>query len=236
MKLGIMQPYFFPYIGYFSLIANTDRFVVFDPVQFIHHGWIERNRILKPSDGWQYIAVPLEKHHRNTIIQDIRINHATDWREKIVRQLDHYRKKAPYYRETMDVVRCAWDVETDSITYLNTNILRVVSRYLGISTPIEIFSEMDLTMGEVTAPDEWALQICLAIPGADAYLNPEGGLSFFDREKYLRSGIQIAFQKMNLPVYSQRRAEFESGLSIIDVMMYNSPEEIRKMLGDFELL
>ena len=74
MRLGIMQPYFFPYIGYMSLIKNTDLFILFDDVQFIRHGWIERNRILKPSGGWQYIAVPLEKHHRDTLIKEIRIN------------------------------------------------------------------------------------------------------------------------------------------------------------------
>ena len=97
MKLGIMQPYFFPYIGYFSLIKHTDDFILLDTVQFIRHGWIERNRILKPSDGWQYIMVPLKKHSRETLIKNIEINNEQQWKEKILAQLQHYKKQAPYF-------------------------------------------------------------------------------------------------------------------------------------------
>lgn len=74
MKLGIMQPYFLPYLGYISLIKNTDKFILFDTVQFIRHGWIERNRILKQTGGWQYIQIPLEKKQMSTVIKDVKIN------------------------------------------------------------------------------------------------------------------------------------------------------------------
>src|SRR4030042_3246951 len=83
MKIGIMQPYFFPYLGYFSLIKHTERFVLLDSVQFIKHGWVKRNRILKPGSGWQYILVPLVKHNRDTKIKDIRIKNTLDWRNTI---------------------------------------------------------------------------------------------------------------------------------------------------------
>ena len=98
MKLAIMQPYFMPYIGYISLIKNTDQFILFDTVQFIRHGWIERNRILKPNEGWQYIQVPLIKDNgRDTVIKNVRINNAENWKSKIIAQLQHYKKKAPNY-------------------------------------------------------------------------------------------------------------------------------------------
>jgi len=236
MKLGIMQPYFFPYIGYFSLIANTDRFILFDPVQFITHGWIERNRVLKPQEGWQYISVALQKHHQKTCIADIKINHKIDWRGRILRQIEHYKKRAPYYAEVVQVFQDAVNIETESITKLNEYALKTVCKYLSIETPIEIFSEMDLQIGEVSSADEWALEICRAVPEADSYLNPEGGLAFFDRDKYDQAGIHIDFQKMNLQEYSQRRKAFEPGLSIIDVMMFNPPAKIHEMLEDFELL
>ena len=93
MKIGIMQPYFFPYLGYISLIKHTDEFLLFDPVQFIRHGWIERNRILKPGAGWQYISVPLKKHEQTALIQDVQIDNSQNWREKILAQLGHYKKK-----------------------------------------------------------------------------------------------------------------------------------------------
>ena len=90
MKLGIMQPYFFPYVGYYSLIKNTDKFILFDTVQFIRHGWIERNRILKPNEGWQYIQVPLLKHNRDIFIKDLGIKNTELWREKLKAQLQNY--------------------------------------------------------------------------------------------------------------------------------------------------
>ena len=91
MKVAIMQPYFFPYLGYFGLINHTEKFILFDTVQFIRHGWIERNRILKPMEDWQYIAVPLKKHSQKTLIKDIEINNSIDWKNKIFAQLTHYK-------------------------------------------------------------------------------------------------------------------------------------------------
>jgi hypothetical protein len=236
MKIAIMQPYFVPYLGYFSLIKNTDKFILFDSVQFIRHGWIERNRILKPDLGWQYISVPLIKHKRETNINNILLNNSIDWKDKIFRQLEHYRKRAPFYKETIRVLENAFDIETDNITHLNANILRVICDYINIEIKLDIFSELNLILDQVNAPDEWALNICKALNDVSEYWNPEGGMSFFNPEKYENSGIKINFLKMNLPVYSQRRPEFEPGLSIIDVMMFNPPEKINEMLDKFELI
>lgn len=236
MKLGIMQPYFLPYLGYFSLLKQTDKFILFDTVQFIRHGWIERNRILKPEAGWQYIKVPLKKHVRDTIIKNIVINNDQDWRGLISRQLVHYKKRSPFYHETINVLNRALNIETDSIVKLNENILKEVCGYIGIDVNMHIFSEMNLVVEEAKAPDEWALNICKALGNADEYWNPQGGLEFFDRNKYQNGGIDIKFQKINLKRYSQKRKVFEPSLSIVDVMMFNEPEEINTMLDDYELL
>jgi len=236
MKLGIMQPYFVPFLGYLSLIKQTDRFILFDSVQFMRHGWIERNRILKPDAGWQYIQVPLKKHSRDTIIKNIEINREQDWRDKIFRQLTHYKKKSPFYNETINVLDRAFNIETDSIVNLNENILKVICEYIGIDADIRIFSEMNIDIKDANAPDEWALNICNALGDADEYWNPEGGIEFFDKRKYVNAGIDIKFLKMNLSRYPQRRHEFEAGLSIIDVLMFNDPEKINTMLDDYELL
>lgn len=235
MRLGIMQPYFFPYMGYISLIKHTDEFILFDTPQFIRHGWIERNRILKPGGGWQYIAVPLVKHGQKTPIQEIEINNATEWKEKLVAQLAHY-KKAPYYSQVIALLQEVLEPEYTDIVSLNKAALEKVCSYLGIDTPITVFSKMDLQIDEVYAPDEWALNICKAIDGADEYWNPPGGKDFFDVSKYEREGITIRFQKMNLREYRQGKNTFEEGLSIIDVMMYNSVQKINEMLDDFELM
>jgi hypothetical protein len=232
MRLGIMQPYFFPYLGYYSLIKHTDQWIVFDEVQYIRHGWIERNRILKPGEGWQYIGVPLQKHERETKIKNIRLRDE-DWRGKIFRQLEHYRK-APFYQQTMDVIEKCFQINTDNLTQLNAHILKTTCEYLDILFNYQIFSEMDLNIEPVHDAGEWALNISKAI-GATHYINPPGGVELFDKEKFNLAKIELRFLSIELQPYSQRRKTFEPGLSIIDVMMFNDKEKINKMLNDFKL-
>ena len=95
---------------------------------------------------------------------------------------------------------------------------------------------MNLIIDRVSAPDEWALNICKKLGNGITYINPQGGLNFFDKQKYASNNIQIFFQKMHLEPYNQRRNAFEAGLSIIDVMLFNSVEEINVMLDKFELI
>ncbi|WP_428077377.1 WbqC family protein [Candidatus Avelusimicrobium alvi] len=237
MKLGIMQPYFFPYLGYISLIKHTNQFILFDSVQFIKHGWIERNRILKQGGGWTYIAIPLEKHPRETLIKDIRIR-KEPWQEKLIAQLTFYKRRAPYYAQTIDVVKEAIALDTDSITLLNYNVLKTICKYLSIPFNCQIFSKMNLQIETPHAPDEWALNICKVINGTTEYWNPPGGISFFDRKKYECSQIKLVFQQVELLPYSQYglSPSFEAGLSIVDVMMFNSPQTICSMLDRFKLI
>ena len=228
-----MQPYFFPYLGYYSLIRHTDQWVVFDPVQFIRHGWIERNRILKPVKGWQYVAVPLQKSSRETEIRDMRIRNSEDWKGKMFRQLDHYRK-APYYKETIALIGEALATDTDSIVELDARILKMTCDYLSIPFDIRIFSQMGLPIEPVADAGEWALQISKAM-GATEYVNPPGGRGLFDPQKFREAGIKLSILSNNFPPYSQRRPVFESGLSIIDVLMFNDKEQTLKLIDTYEL-
>jgi len=236
MKLAIMQPYFFPYIGYFSLIKQVDKFILFDTVQFIRHGWIERNRILKPLDGWQYFQVPLQKHPREIRIKDTLINNELDWKRKILAQLQHYKKISPNFSSVMELLDNIFRQEYSDIASLNKAALQAVCGYLNIKTPIEIFSGMKLNIDPAHAPDEWALNICKAMVGVDEYWNPPGGITFFDRSKYEANKICLKFHQVDLVVYDQKRVTFEANLSIIDVMMFNSKEKINEMLDSYELL
>ena len=95
---------------------------------------------------------------------------------------------------------------------------------------------MEVIIDKPLKPDEWALNICKRIGADIVYVNPIGGMTFFDKDKYEREGVKLVFHKMNLTDYNQKRLPFEAGLSIIDVMMYNSPDEINKMLDKFELI
>lgn len=234
-KVAIMQPYFLPYIGYFSLIKHTDKFILFDTVQFIRHGWIERNRILKQDDGWIYIKVPLVKASRDTPIKAMHIDNSQDWQRKIKSQLQPYKKTAPYYNETIALIDEIFSQEYETITELNKSALEVICKYLGIQCDIEIFSEMNLAIQDANEPDEWALNICKELDGVEEYWNPPGGMEFFDRTKYEKAGINLKFQSLSLLPYDQKRGVFEAGLSIIDVIMFNSVEDINKMMDNYEL-
>lgn len=234
MKLAIMQPYFFPYLGYYSLIRKTDRLILLDTVQFIRHGWIERNRILKPSEGWQYVSVPISKHSLITPIDKVIINNCHDWKNKIIRQLEHYKKKAPFYNETIKMVESALDINTTSIVMLNANLLIKTCEHLGIQLNIDIYSEMNIIIEDVNCPDEWALNICKAL-NADEYVNLSGGYNIFNRSKFDQANISLKFIANNLSAYNQRRTTFESGLSIIDVLMFNDIDSTLMLIDDARL-
>ena len=230
-----MQPYFLPYLGYFSLIKNTDEWVVFDNVQYINRGWINRNRILSESkDGVAYITIPVIKQSREMLIMDTMIDDSQNWREKIFGQVNFYKKKAPYYLNSMQLIKKILDFDTDKISELNTNALKVICDYLELDFKYSVFSKNPMGIVSVSEPDEWALKISIA-NGANTYINPPGGKSFFNKNKYEKAGIELKFLNQKLNPYETLNQSFIPGLSILDVMMFNSPKSINKMLDDYEL-
>jgi hypothetical protein len=236
MKAAIMQPYFFPYLGYFSLIKHTDRFIILDSVQFIRQGWIDRNRILRPGVGWMYFRVPLTRKGHKTRIKDVQIDNRQDWKRKILAQLQVYRRIAPHYYEVQRLIKELFENDYESITSFNRDAAFAVCQYLNIQREFQIFSEMSLSIETPKAADEWALNICKSLGSVSEYWNPPGGESFYDKSKYETAGISLRFQKPILMPYKQRGNVFEAGLSILDVMMFNSSEEVNRMLDQYEFL
>ena len=229
MKLGIMQPYFFPYLGYFDLINSVDKWIVFDTVQYIRHGWMNRNRILHPKSGWQYIIVPLKKHSRGTAIKDIEVSVQTDWKRPILGQLTHYKKQAPFFEETICLLKDCLSNDETSLSRLNVSVLRKICARLGIQFDYSYFSEMDIELDPIGGPGDWALHISEAM-GVSGYVNPSGGVHLFDRRKFEDKGIKLTIKKFKAFEYSCGRYEFVPNLSIIDVFMWNSSAEIKKYL------
>ena len=233
MKLGIMQPYFFPYLGYFDLINCTDKWIVFDVVQYIRKGWMNRNRIHHPNlKDDLYFLVPIEKSPRETLIKDIRISDDPNWRRKIRGQLEHYKKRAPHFKETTAFVEDCLATQERSLCRLNVEILRKTCELLGIDFQFEIFSEMNIDLGIVNDPGDWALRISELL-GAKTYINPPGGEAIFDRQKFKSKGIDLILRNVPTYRYSCRGYEFIPNLSIIDVLMFNSVSEIQSTLSQF---
>jgi hypothetical protein len=238
MKLGFMQPYFFPYLGYFQLLHEVDRWIAFDDTQFINRGWINRNRILHPNPKkeWQFITVPLSKRGRYDRVCDICIASGFDWRAQILGRLSAYKKAAPYYNQTLDLVHSCFDTDETNLANFVIRALRVTAEFLGIQTPIEVFSGMNLELGPIEHPGQWALRVAETV-GASHYVNPRGGKAIYKKDDFEDKGVKLSFLKPGLRPYSQRRDGFVAGLSIIDVLMWNSVENVSEMLRqDYSIL
>lgn len=236
MKAAIMQPYFFPYIGYFSLIHQVDRFILLDEVQFIRHGWIERNRIINPQGAFTYIQVPLTKSDgRNTIIRKLSIRNNEAWKKKIIGQLEIYKKRAPHYYTVMGLMKDILQFESDSMVDFNRHCLQQVCAYLEIKTEIQVFSELYLNLEEPRTPGEWALNICKCIPEIKEYWNPIGGKEIFDPFQYAKDNLKLVFFSMNTIEYHQSGLLFQPNLSIVDAMMFCSKDQLIDQLGQFTI-
>jgi hypothetical protein len=235
MKIGIMQPYFLPYSGYFSLIKHTDQWVIFDTVQYIKKGWINRNRIMSQSPkGFSYITIPLKKQPRSTPIKDTLIDYSQNWRIKIAGQLAYYKGKAPFYFRTKRIVDSIFERDYGTISELNTVALSAVCEFLAIPFNFQVFSDDSMEIESVREPDEWALEICKKI-GAKEYINPPGGRSFFNKKKYHQAGVELKFLIPKLIPYKSINGAYLPGLSIVDVLMFNDIDQVHKMLDAFEL-
>jgi hypothetical protein len=232
MKLAAMQPYFFPYLGYFDLLNLVDKWIVFDVPQYEKFGWYNRNRVLRVNSGWQYIVLPVKLHQSLKPINRIEISDR-DWKGLILRQLEHYKKDAPYYNEVILFLK---DCFTDLGGYLsevNTTLFRRVALYLGIEKHIQVWSEMDIPQQDpINNPGDWGWVMAQAV-GADEFINRPGGAAFIDEKGYRERGIKLIFQSFINMKYTCGKHQFEPDMSIIDVMMWNSPEQIKNYLDTF---
>ncbi|MDO8206580.1 MAG: WbqC family protein [Gallionella sp.] len=232
--IAIMQPYFFPYIGYWQLIYAADYFVLFDDAQYMRHGWVNRNRILKPGGGWQYILVPLKKHAVTESIKNVHAHPDKKWKELIIGQLAHYKKKARHFDETNELVReILFSNNEQSIAAINFAIIKKLCAYLDIKKEIVVSSEQNFDYADVSDAGEWALRIAEQMEATE-YINPAAGAALFNREKFSSSNIKLTFLKPQEIVYSQR-CVFEPSLSIIDVLMFNGVEGTKDLLKNYSI-
>jgi hypothetical protein len=230
MKLAIMQPYFFPYLGYFDLINYSDRWIVFDDVQYIRHGWINRNRILHPTSGWSYILAPV-KSSRSMRIREVEFANQGEWKSRILGQLRHYQKHAPYYKDTINLLEECFTFEGNSVCQFNVFSLAKVCAYLGINFHYDIFSDMGLQLGPIEGPGDWALRISEAL-GVQEYVNPPGGEDLFDRTRFEENKIELTIRRLPTFEYECPPYEFVPNLSILELMMWNPPQKIAGYLKE----
>ena len=226
-----MQPYFFPYLGYFDLLHNVDLFIIYDTVQYIRRGWIHRNRILRQhGSGWQYIIVPTQQAPQKTPIRDIRINRSLPWQENILNQMGHYKKSAPNAEEIIQFVNDCLSGQETSLSRLNVSILTRCSELLNLNSHHKFCSELNIELDMRLTAEERIMDLCEFL-GAREYINLPGGIDLYHAEAFESRNIKLTFRHLPSFTYSTRPYAFEPNLSIIDVLMWNQPEDIQKYLN-----
>ena len=229
MRLGIMQPYFFPYLGYWQLLANVDKYVVYDDVTYIKGGWINRNNFLINGQK-NLLTMRLEKASSYTLIKDIAIK---DDFVKFLKTIEMGYKKAPFFEDSFRLLKDICQCPEKKLGQFLFNSHIKICEYLGIDTELILSSSFEKHT-ELKGKDK-VISICKQL-GADEYINAIGGQELYDKKEFAENGIRLNFLQANLREYSQLKNEFVAGLSIIDIMMFNSKEEIKEMLNDFNLV
>ncbi|QHF02905.1 MULTISPECIES: WbqC family protein [Pseudomonas syringae group] len=226
--VAMMQPYLFPYLGYFQLIAAADVFVLGDDLQYIRAGWVNRNRIL--SNGQvRLITFALKKDHFELpIMQRSLIDGFSEEANRLINIIAQSYRRAPYFAQVMPLLERLIRYPQQNLALYAENSLRQLCAYLQIDTPI--LRGSDLAITDCIDKQDRVIQVAHAV-SATSVLNPLGGMHLYDRDHFARNGLLLRFFTMHPLAYPQLDQPFVSDLSIIDVLMFNSVERVQALLN-----
>lgn len=232
-RIAIMQPYIFPYIGYFHLINASDLMVFYDDVNYIKRGWINRNRIL--INGKDHLfTVPVSNASQNRLINEISLSTDDGWKRKFTKTLAHGYRKAPFFSPTMTIVNSVLSAQYCSMSDLAINSIFCIYDYLGM--------ELNYTKSSVCSPETKGMEKADRLieiakrQGYKRYVNAAGGINLYSKDYFKDKGVQLGFVKSAPIEYKQFANEFVPWLSIIDVMMFNDVKTIREFFTKFEVI
>ena len=233
MKVAIMQPYVFPYIGYFQLINAVDTFVIYDNIQFTKKGWINRNRILVNGKD-EYFTLPLKKDSDYLNIVERRLaDNFTEEATKLLRKLEGAYRKAPHFNQIFPLIKSIILNQDSNLFNYILQSLQTICDYLHIKTKFIISSTLNIDHS--LRGQQKVLALCNAT-GAKEYINPIGGTELYSKEIFKENNLELGFLK-SLPVeYIQFKNEFVPWLSIIDVLMFNPVEKVKTYLNDYTII
>ncbi|HIC7211143.1 WbqC family protein [Burkholderia stabilis] len=230
MKIAIMQPYFLPYIGYFQLIEAVDQFVVYDNIKYTKKGWFNRNRFLL-NGGDSTFSIPLKRDSDSLDVCERRVSPDYD-PEKLAAQLTGAYARAPYFESGFELVRSVIPGDEENLfLFIKRSIDAVVER-LDIDTHIVVSSSVDAD--HTLKGQDRVLAICESL-GATTYVNAIGGVDLYSRDDFAAHGIDLRFIRSRPVEYRQFDAPFVPWLSIVDLLMFNSALDVKRMLAEYDL-
>lgn len=233
LKVGIMQPYVFPYIGYFSLLHAVDTFVFYDDVNFIQRHWINRNRILINQAPYLF-TIPLSNGSQNELIQNVRMHSFPDFRVKFLRQLEQAYKKAPHFQTGMNYVSEVLAYSGKQISELAIRSITTFSSFLGMEKQF-LCSSSAFADSRGSARADRLIRITGQLQSS-RYINAAGGESLYEKSYFEQRGICLSFIRPDLCPYRQAGATtFIPGLSIIDAIMNNDKSQLLDLVANYTL-
>ena len=234
MKVGIMQPYFVPYLGYWQLLNAVDRYVIYDDVNFIKGGWINRNRILYQGEP-KYFNVKMQGASPNKLINEVLVDPAEEWRRSALALLAQAYKKAPNFDQAYSLAERIFSCQDTNLARFLHNSIQCVCALLQINTKIYLASELQNNRSCGLHAQDRVIAICKEL-GADVYYNAIGGQALYSKQDFAGNGIELKFLQTELQPYAQFGQQFVPGLSILDVLMFNSVEMVRTFLEQYQLI
>lgn len=231
MIVSILQPYFFPYIGYFQLIAHCNVCVLFDDVQYIKNGWINRNRILSHGKAaWLTLPVLYGPHQLSIRRRRYQLDAASV--RRCMRHIRAAYERAPHFDEVYPLLCEILQFPDPDVAAFNVHLIRRTTERLGITTRFVLASELD--KNPELAGQELVIDICRQVH-ATRYINPISGIPLYRGSRFARDGIELGFLRSAVPTYPQFSQETVPALSIIDVLMFNSLQQIRELLRHYRI-
>ena len=228
MRIAVQQPYFFPYLEYFQLINAVQKFVVYDDVNFIKRGWINRNRILMNGEIHRF-TLHLHGASQNRLINEITVG---ENKEKILKTIFCAYKKAPYFSENFPLVESVLLSREKNLCLFLSEMLMQLASYFGINATFNYSSE--IPKDKTLKGQQKVLEIC-KLENAKEYINLPGGSKLYDQNMFGQVNISIKFLQKATTTYPQFKKQFIPGLSIIDVLMFNSGTRVKEFLDQYKL-
>ncbi len=231
-RIAIMQPYVFPFIGYFQLIQASDLFVFYDDVNYITRGWVNRNRILLNGKNFVF-TIPVSKASRNKLINEISLAVDDSWRKKFNRTLIQSYRNAPFFSEVAPLIMSVFDDINGTISDLAINSIAAVLNYLDVPfnyTKSSICSPETKGIGRADRLIEIATD-----QGYKRYVNSPGGKALYSKEYFEAKGIKLGFVESESVQYKQYLNSFVQGLSIIDVLMFNEKSIVKNFMQRYKV-
>lgn len=235
MKVAVMQPYFFPYIGYFSLIHSVEHFMFFDDVQYIRKSWMSRNRLLNIEKSEPFFIRPnLVKPDYKALLTTVKLETNEGWKSTLLEQLKGYKNKAPFYHETVLLIEKLLEEKFEYLNQFNIYSITKICEAVGIERKIDKYTDYNFWFEEKPQEGDWGRVIASELK-ASHYVNSPGGESFIFPEPFTDVNIKLGFIQPNLVPYSQGDAKFTPYLSIIDVLMFNGIHGALPLIKDFNI-